>query len=83
VRIDLGAVFNLLGRQLYIQPLGRPVRVDYGHWGNQHSPSTEPFTGVYNEVSDGPSLIVEIEVFYGSKIAVRSSDRKVFQTLIR
>jgi hypothetical protein len=76
-------MLNLPFCQRHIQPLGRPVRMDYGYWRNQHSPPAKPAAGIYNEVADGPSLIVEINVIYGSKLSVRSSDRKIFQMLIR
>ena len=79
VRVDVGAILNLLFRQRHIQSLGMPVRMDYGKWRDQHSPAAKPAAGIDNEVADGPCFIVEIELIYGSKLAVRSSDHKTFQ----
>ena len=31
-------------------------------WRNQHSPAAKPAAGIYNEVADGPCLIVEIKL---------------------
>jgi hypothetical protein len=79
MRIDVGAVLNLLLRQRHIQTLGLPIRGDYEDWRDQHSPAAKPSRGVYREVADGPCLIVEIELIYSSKLAVCSSDHKTVQ----
>src|ERR1039458_2885821 len=79
VRVDVGAILNLLFRQRHLQSLGLKVRLDYREWRDQHSPAAKPAAGVYHEVADGPCIIVEIELIDRSKLAVRSSDHKTLQ----
>jgi hypothetical protein len=79
VRVDVGTLLNLPFRQRHIQPLGLPVRMDYGDWRDQHSPAAKPAAGFHRQVADGPCLIVEIELIYTSEIAVRRSDHQTFQ----
>src|ERR1035441_10291983 len=79
VHVDVGTFLNLLFRQPHIQPLGLPVRMDYGDWRDQHWPAAEPAAGFYREVTDGPCLIVEIELIYTPELTVRGSDCKTFQ----
>jgi hypothetical protein len=79
MRIDVGALLDLLFGQRHIQTPGWPVRVDYGDWRDQHSPTAKPTAGVYREVADAPCLIVEIELVYSSKLTVGRSDHKTFQ----
>src|ERR1035441_10606706 len=79
VRVDVGAILNLLFRQRHIQSLGLKVRLDYREWREKHSAASKPAAGVYHEVADGPCIIVEIELIDRSKLAVRSSDPKTLQ----
>src|ERR1022692_2230045 len=79
MRVDVRAILNLLFRQRNIQPLGLPVRMEYGHWRDQHLPSAKPTTGFYREVADSPRLIVEIELINSSKLSIRSVDHETFQ----
>jgi len=43
-------------------------------------PPSHP-SGFYREVPNGPTLIVEIELIYRSKLAIRGSDREAMQIL--
>src|ERR1035437_7321112 len=78
MRIDVGAVLNLLLGQRHIQALGLQVRMDNGKWRDQYLPASKPAAGFYREVPDSPCLIVEIELIDGSKLSVRSLDRQTF-----
>src|ERR1019366_871353 len=69
----------LLLRQRHIHSLSLKVRMDYGDRRDQPSPTTKPAAGFHDEVADGPCLIVEIDLIYDSKLAIRSSDQKTSQ----
>jgi hypothetical protein len=79
VRVNVGAVLDLLFRQRHIHAPGLPVSVDNGNWRDQHLPAGKPPVGFYRKVADGPCLIVEIEMIYSSNFAVRGMDLKTSQ----
>ena len=79
VRGDIGAILNLLLSQRHIQAPGLPVHLEHGDGRDQHLPAAQPAGGVYRKVADGPGLIVEVQLIYGSKLAVRRSDRNTLQ----
>src|ERR1700689_2700120 len=77
MRIDVGAILNLLFRQRNIQTLGLPVwYAQDGDWRNQHLPAAKPAASVYREITYGPGLILEIKLIYRPNLAVRGPNGK-------
>ena len=61
---------------------GLPVRTANHRDGrDEHQPACEPVAGVYREVADGPSLMVEIELVDRSDLTICRSNRKTMQIL--
>jgi hypothetical protein len=67
-------MLNLFFGQRHIQSPGPQVRMDHGEWRDQHLPSAKPAASVYHEVANDPRVIIEVELIYRSKLAIRRAD---------
>jgi len=74
IRIDVGAILNLLTRKVDREHPRIPVRPSQRSRRQQHEPLAEPAAGVGDHVADGPPLIVEQKVVNFADLAISGDD---------
>jgi len=81
VRVDVGAVLDLLARQVDQQALAFRVDTTYGHRRDEHPAAGQPSARVDDEVAHRPVDVVEIAAFDLTDRAIRRRERESHQRL--
>jgi hypothetical protein len=70
VGIDGGAIAHLSAAEVYGKYPGFPGMFQESLGGDQYFHLGQPTAGFYDEVSDGPGMVIEVEVFYFSDLSI-------------